>query len=207
MRTRTRALLPLAGALVLAYAVAGRSTTVFAQQHVHPRLFALAAGSFPDGSRITRSNVETNSRLVADEATHFGIPPAIIGRISGYYMVAEEANDSAASTAYTSYLVSIFGSPRQAQAAFNYRWELWYTANFYTAPAAPTVKLGSKGAVALFHTLDPRLSPTTELFFRRGCILVEVVQGTDQPSAEETRSLYAIAQALDAVARAHPRGV
>jgi hypothetical protein len=189
--------------LVLACAMAASSGTALAQQHVHPRLFVLPATTFPSGSQITRSSVETNRQLLADQAVHFGLPPAVIGRISGYYMVAHQGD------AYTSYLVSIFASAHQAQAAYDYRWELWYTANFYTAPEAAPIRVGSRGAVALFHTLDPQRAATTELFFRRGSVLVEVMQGTaeDVPSAEETRSLHAIARVLDAVARLHPQGI
>jgi hypothetical protein len=200
---KTRALAALPGIFVLACALAGQPGTARAQQRVHPRLFALAATTFPSGSRIVRSNVETNMLLLADEATHFGLPPAVVGRITGYYMSAHDE------TSTISYLVSIFASAHKAQSAFDYRWDLWYMANFYTAPPAPQMKLGSGGAEALFQSLDPRQPPTTELFFRRGCVLVEVVEDSsqDQRSAGETRALYAIARALDVVARSHPRGV
>jgi hypothetical protein len=123
-------------------------------------------------------------------------------------MNAQEAGESGPD-AYTSYLVSIFASRHQAQSAFDYRWDIWFAVDFYTAPSAPPIKLGDKGAEALFHTLDSSQPQTTELFFRRGRILVEVFQTSSQspPSAEETRSLYAIAIALNVVAGAHPRGI
>jgi len=180
-----------------------------AQPSAHPRLFALDASDFPSGSRITRSSVETNSQLGKDEALHFGLPPKTIGRITGYYMVAEEGSAGAEPAIYTSYLVSIFGSRHQAQSAFDYRWDMWFRANFYTSPRTPPVKLGDRGTVALFHSLASGRQPTTELFFRRGSVLVEVFQGTPQgsPSGDETRSLYAIATALNGVAGAHPRGI
>jgi hypothetical protein len=200
---------PILAGFALLGILVGMPGTALARTHIQPTLFALAPTVFPAGSKIVQAGVETNRRLLRDEPLHFGLPPAALGRISGYYMDAEESGPVAGVHAYTSYLVSIFRSRRQAQVVFDLLWDTWFAATYYTTPTRASIVLGDNGAEAFFHTLDlgrPRLA---ELFFRRGTILVEVFQGTSSagPTEGEIHCFYAIATELDQLARTHPRGV
>jgi hypothetical protein len=180
-----------------------------AQTRLHPAVFALSPTAFPAGSQVVRSGIETNHRLLVDQAGHFGLPPGVLGRRTGYYMDAVEGDQTVAVRTYTSYLVSIFRSARQAQTAYDVRWDNWFAENYFTSPVAPPIRVGVGGAEALFHTLDPSLPPETELFFRRGAVLVEVFQGTAEaaPTPDQLHSFLTIATQLDQLAAAHPRGV
>lgn len=182
--------------------------SALAQTRLHPALFALSVADFPPASQVVRAGVEGNRRLLGDQALHFGLPPAIIGRLTGYYMDAIEGDPTLATHPYTSYLVSIFHSARQAERALDLRWDTWFAANYYTSPAPPPIALGDQGDVALFHTLDPNQPPLTELMFRRGAVLVEVFQGTGSGAATtaQSQAFYSIATKLDEVAYAHPFG-
>jgi hypothetical protein len=184
------------------------STPALAQGHAHPRLFALSASDFPPGSQIVRAGVEGNRMLTSDEGNHFGAPPSLLGRRTGYYMEAVET-DPAGQETDISYLVSIFHTPHQAFLAFDFRWQNWFAANFYTTPSSVQAALGDRGDVALFHTLDPTQQPLTELFFRRGAVLVEVFQSTADavPTSAQQDALYAIAAKLNDIAGAHPSGI
>jgi hypothetical protein len=176
-----------------------------AHARLRPALFALSPDNFPAGSHVVRAGVETNHRLLLDQAQHFGLPPGVLGRRTGYYMDAVEGDQTAIARTYTSYLVSIFRSVRQAQIAYDVCFDTWFAANYYTTPATPPIRVGDNGAEALFQTLNASLPPESELFFRRGTILVEVVQGTPAgtPTAEQRHSFYLIARKLDAVAGKH----
>jgi hypothetical protein len=200
---------PILAGFTLLGILAGMPGTALARAHIQPTLFALALTVFPAGSEIVQAGVETNRRLLRDEPLHFGLPPAALGRISGYYMDAEGGSPAAGVRAYTSYLVSIFRSRRQAQVVFDLLWGTWFGATYYTTPTRASIVVGDNGEEALFHTLDlhqPRLS---ELFFRRGTILVEVFQGTSSagPTEGEIHCFYAIATELDQLARTHPFGI
>jgi hypothetical protein len=179
-----------------------------AHSALHPEIFALPATCFPADSHVVRAGIEPNRRLLNDDAQHFGLRPAVAGRRTGYYMDAVEGDRSASVRPYTSYLVSIFRSAPQARLAFDYRWDLWFTTNYYTSPAPAPISVGDAGEEALFHTLDPTQPPLSELFFRRGAVLVEVFQGTPnaRPTATQLRSFYTIAARLNALAGQHPLG-
>lgn len=178
------------------------------QLPLHPALFALAPAAFPAGSLVVRAGIESNQQLLRDQQRHFGVPPAALGRQSGYYMDAVEGEPSAVGPPYTAYLVSIFHAVRQARLAYAIRWETWFVADYFTSPSPAPGAVGDPGAVALFQSLDPSTPPESELLFRRGAILVEVFQGTSRPTptASERQAFWAIATTLDAVAAAHPRG-
>jgi hypothetical protein len=173
-----------------------------------PAVFALPAAYFPPRSRIARSGIETNRQLLRDQALSFGLPGGLLGRQTGYFADAVDAGSPSRPTASTFYLVSIFGSPRQAQAAFDDRWDTWFAIDYNTTPPSAPIAVGDRGAEALFHTLDPRQPAQTELFFRRGAVLVEVFQsGTSKArSSERIRAFYRIAARLDVRARQHPYG-
>jgi hypothetical protein len=198
----------LAGFILLGTLI-GIPGTALARAHVRPTLFALAPTVFPAGSQIVRAGVETNGQLLMDRPLHFGLPPAALGRLSGYYMDAEEGGPVAGTHAYTSYLVSIFRSRREAHSVFDALWDTWFAATYYTSPGSVGIALGDNGDEALFHTLDLHQPRFEELFFRRGAVLVEVFQGTSSASTteEEMRSVYVIATGLDELARTHPHGV
>jgi hypothetical protein len=176
---------------------------------LHPALFALPASAFPAGSQIVRSSIESNRQLFRDDRIHFGIPAADTGRRSGYYMDAVEGDVSSPAHPYTAYLVSIFHSTKEARIAYDIRWQSWFVADYYTTPQAAPITVGSHGYEALFRSFDPSALPLTELFFVRGRVLVEVFQATgDRPAtADELQSFYAIATALDDLARRHPAGI
>jgi hypothetical protein len=195
--------------LLLVGLVLAVPTRAFAHGRLHPVLFALAPTDFPPGSQVVRDGVESNRQLLSDQALHFGLPPTALGRRTGYYMDAVEGDPEIAVHPYTSYLVSIFRSVRQAQTAFDLRWDTWFAADYDTSPSAAPITLGDDGAEALFHTLDPSQPPVTELFFRRGAILVEVFQGTVSaaPTAGQLQSFYAIAIELNKLAGKHPTGM
>ena len=196
------------GTLVLLGSLLGPQGTAWAHPQVRPALFALAPTDFPQGAHIVRAGVESNRQLLRDQALHFGLPPAALGRRTGYYMDAVEGDLAAEPHAYTSYLVSIFRSPRQAQLAFDLRWNNWFAANYYTSPAPAPIVLGDNGAEALFRTLDPSQPPLSELLFRRGAILVEVFQGTvgAGPAVGQLHSFWAVATKLNELAGKHPFG-
>jgi hypothetical protein len=195
--------------LLLVGLVLAVPTPSLAQGRLHPTFFALSPVNFPLGSRVVRAGVESNLRLLRDDWNHFGFPPAVMGRLTGYYMGAVEGDLVTESHPYTSYLVSIFQSSRQAQTAFDLRWNVWFVADYYTTPSPAPVALGDAGAEAYFHTLDPRQPQLFELFFRRGAILVEVFQGTSgaAPTAMQIHSFMTIAEKLDRVAGRHPAGL
>jgi hypothetical protein len=184
-------------------------TRAFAHGRLHPVLFALAPTDFPAGSQVVRGGVEGNRQLLRDQARHFGLPPTALGRRTGYYMDAVEGDPEIAVHPYTSYLVSIFRSVRQAQTAFDLRWDAWFAADYDTSPSSAPITLGDDGAEALFHTLDPSQPPVTELFFRRGAVLVEVFQGTAgaAPTDTQLHAFWTVATRLDALAGQHPYGV
>jgi hypothetical protein len=152
--------------------------------------------------------VEGNRRLLADQKFHFGLPPGILGRRTGYYMDAVEGDPQAFGRAYTAYLVSIFRTAKQARTAYDVRWDTWFAADFYTSPQPAPIKVGDKGREALFHSFDPSSPPESELMFLRGRVLVEVFQGTSGATAtsEQTQAFYTIATKLDALAASHPTG-
>jgi hypothetical protein len=204
MRTLTAALSFLFVSLVLV----GPGPT-FAAVRLNPALFALPASAFPAGSQVMRSSIESNRRLFHDDRIHFGIPPSATGRRSGYYMDAVEGDPASSSHPYTSYLVSIFHSAREARIAYDIRWQSWFVADYYTTPQPAPVVVGGHGYEALFRSFDPNYLPLTELFFVRGRVLVEVFQATgDRPAtADELKSFYAIATSLDDLARQHPAGM
>jgi len=179
------------------------SGSALAQTRIDPARFALPSSFFPPGSHVVRAGVETNGLLKRDEAGHFGVPAAALGRLTGYYMDAVEGDQAAAIRTYTSYLLSIFRTIPQAQAAFDFRWDTWFSQTYYTNPQPLPVSVGDNGSGVLFHTLDPSQPPLSELMFRRGTILVEVFQGTGAGlvTAAETHALYRIARKLDALAR------
>ena len=197
------------GIIVLLGLVQTAPAPALARTRAEPALFALSPSVFPAGSTLVRSGVETNPRLRLDDPTHFGLPPAATGRINGYYMDAHDAGPTGQSAGYTSYLVSIFGSIRQAAAAYTYRWDTWFDANYYTSPGPSGIAVGDTNASALFIALAPQANHLTELFFRRKSVLVEVFQTASAPSDDPGRrqALYRIATLLDALAVAHPRGL
>jgi hypothetical protein len=158
---------PAVAGFVLLGAVLGAPRPALAHVQLHPRLFALPPGTFPSGSHVVRAGVESNRQLLRDQALHFGLPPAVMGRRTGYYMDAVEGDLATESRPYTAYLVSIFRSPRQAQLAFDLRWDAWFAATYYTSPSPAPIALGDKGEEALFHTLDPSQPRLAELLFRR----------------------------------------
>jgi hypothetical protein len=160
------------------------------------------------GSQLVRSGIESNRQLFRDQYLHFGRPPAALGRRTGYYMDMVEGDPAAASHAYTSYLVSIFRTQRQAEAALDIRWNIWFAVAYYSTPAPAPISLGDAGTEALFHTVDPSQPPLSELFFQRGSILVEVFQGSVGIGStnDQLHSLWTIATELDTLASQHPRG-
>jgi hypothetical protein len=178
------------------------------QPQPHPGLFAVPADTFPTGSRVVQAGIESNPQLVRDQALHFGFPPTIVGRLTGYYMDAIEGDPAPAQHAYTSYLVSIFRSAHRAQLAFGLRWDSWFAANYYTTPSPAPVSLGGKGEEALFRSLDSSQPPLSELMFRRGAVLVEVFQGTvaAESTPNQLHSFWSIATELNKLARQHPFG-
>jgi hypothetical protein len=157
---------------------------------------------------VVRSGIESNHQLLVDQRLHFGLPPGILGRRTGCYMDAVEGDQTATLRTYTAYLVSIFRSAKQAQTAFDVRWDSWFASDYFTSPSPAPIALGEGVSEALFHTIDPSLPPETELFFRRGAVLVEVFQGTagSAPSAEQLHSFLTIATRLDGLAAEHPLG-
>jgi hypothetical protein len=199
---------PVVAGFVLLGTVLGVPRTALAHAQLHPRLFAVPAATFPSGSHVVRAGVESNRQLLRDQAGHFGLPPAALGRRTGYYMDAVEGDPATEPRPYTAYLVSIFRSPRQAQLAFGLRWDTWFAATYYTTPSPAPIALGDKGEEALFHTLDPSQPRLAELLFRRGAILVEVFQGTGgaAPTVNQLHSFFAIATKLDELAGKHPLG-
>lgn len=197
----------LVAALFLFPLPAGAMTHIPAHAPVRPELFRLSPGAFSTGSQLIRANVESNTLLLQDQPTHFGLPPGAIGRLTGYFMEAEDVVQAPANRAYTSYLVSIFRSSALAQLAFDARWQMWYRASFYSFPPAIHLGFGTHGQEALFHSFAPN-PYLAELFFRRGSIVGEVFQGVDRggPTQSQSESMYAIAAALSDIARRHPRG-
>lgn len=183
-------------------------TAVLAHTQIHPTVFALSPASFPPGSTLVRAGVESNHHLLRDDQLHFALPPAVVGRLSGYYMDAVEGDPTAQPRIYTSYLVSIFPTVRQADLAFRIRYDNWFDIDYFTDPPPPPISVGDRDEVALFHTLDATQPRVSELFFVRRTILVEVFQGTGyrDPTAAEIQSFYAIAIKLDALAGKHPGG-
>lgn len=206
-RRFARTLLTVASILVLA-AVQDQPTGAHAQPRTDPTLFALPAADFPAGSQIVRAGVETDHRLSIDDHLHFGIRPGAVGRINGYYMDAVEGDPNAQPRSYTSYLVSIFHSARQADAAFSLRWYNWFADNYFTSPSPAPVTVGDGGEEAMFQSLHADQPRVLELFFRRGAVLLEVYQGSGAaaPTADELAAVYRIARGLDDVAHAHPAG-
>ena len=194
--------------LIVLIATLLTGSPVLARSQITPTLFALSSSAFPVGSQVVRSSIETNRQLFQDDRIHFGIPASATGRRSGYYMDAVEGDPTSTSHPYTSYLVSIFHSAREARIAYDIRWQSWFVADYYTSPQQAPVTVGSYGYEALFRSLDPSYPPLTELFFVRGRVLVEVFQATgDRPAtADERQSFSAIARSLDILARQHPLG-
>lgn len=205
LRSR-QALSALASAALLGGMILGLSGHALAYTPPQARSFALSPAAFPAASRVVRAGVESNRRLVHDDPLHFQLPPARVGRITGFYMDAVQGSPGAQPRTYTSYLVSIFHSTHQAQTAFDLRWNTWFSTNYYTSPWPAPVTVGDRGEEALFHTLDPRQPHLSELFFRRGPILVEVFQSTGDAVAttSQLQSFYAIATRLDRLAAQHP---
>lgn len=214
---RRRAACTARWAAALMQAVSLLSLTVpavpaLAAPHLHPAVFAISPSRFPEGSRVIRAGIETNRQLRIDQAGHFGPPPGVLGRLTGYYMDVYTGSNTAQGSSnrhpYMSYLVSIFRAPRQAQTAYDLRWDFWFMHDYYTTPNSPPVKVGEFGAEALFQTLDPADPPLTELLFRRGAILVEVFRGTagNSPDPGEMDAFWRIARDLDARAGSHPLG-
>lgn len=210
LRTRLRRFATYFGiiGLVLFGVVHSMPAAALAQAQLHPGFFALPASDFPAGSHVVRAGVEGNRRLVNDDVHHFGLPPAAFQRLTGYYMNAVEG-DLAGQHAYTSYLVSIFHTRRQARLAFDERWDTWFAANYNTTPPAAPVTVGDAGAEALFHTLDPNQPALSELMFQRGSVLVEVFQGTvtAAPTDIQRHAFWTVAAHLDALAAQHPHGI
>lgn len=192
------------GILALAFSTLCLPVGAVAGTQAQPTLFALQSTDFPVGSLVVRAGEETNRQLLGDDPVHFGVPPAIMGRITGYYMSAHRTDQVGNQQGYTSYLVSIFASRRQAQAAYMYRWSMWFKTNYFTAPPDIRIPVGDARSAALFHGLPPDLGNLWELFFRRGTILVETFQDAD-PRLE--RTLYRIAKRLDRIASKHRRGL
>lgn len=195
------------GAIALGL-ILGTPTLAMAQSRPHPTLFALDPSAFPPGSRVVRAGVESNRRLLHDDQRHFGVPPSVAGRLTGYYMDAVEGDPTAQPRPYTSYLVSIFHSHYQAERAFELRWYNWFAVDYFTSPSSAPLTVGANGDEALFHSLDPSQPQVSELFFVRGAVLVEVFQGMGNAASTALRlqSFYAIATRLDTLAREHPAG-
>jgi hypothetical protein len=195
--------------LTLMGLMCGLPSPAHAQSRIHPAVFALPSSYFPTGSRLMRSGVETNRQLQNDDAAHFGLPPGAIGRVTGYYMNAHEEDPLGNQLGYTSYLVSIFASAHQAKAAYSDRWDIWFDANYHSTPVPLDLAVGDYNAAAIFHSVSPPPNYLTELFFRRGAILVEVFQGDNTVilNPERRQTLYSIATALDTLAEAHRRGL
>lgn len=190
--------------LVAASVVSGASVRpASAQASLHPSLFALPASLFPFHSRLVRSGVESNGRLQRDDAAHFGLPPATIGRLTGYYTDVHEVTEAGQPSGYISYLISIFATPRQARDAYSFRWDTWFDAAYYTTPPPVAVPVGDRNSAALFRGLAPDAQTPDELFFQRGAILVEVFDSAHEPGLAD---MNRIALALDAIAIHHRRG-
>ena len=72
-----------------------------ARSQLHPQLFALTPTDFPAGSEIVRAGVESNRRLAQDRTLHPELPPEHRGRLSGYYMEADQQDPPGAMQAST----------------------------------------------------------------------------------------------------------
>lgn len=173
--------------------------------------FALSAADFPPDSTVQKSGTESNEAIDAGDTlfVHFGdasFPEE--GRITGYYMQAEQENNGHPVLTY--YLVSQFPSPAQAAAAFSQQkagWDALVQAHPDQFSSADPPQVGEQRALYLSTAnVSGQTVDTSELLFTRGVYLVEVGQAFNLSDfspygAADIPFQLSIAAKLDVIAR------
>jgi hypothetical protein len=181
---------------VLACSAAVLLPTGLRGQHVlaaqlDPASFKLSASSFPPGSKMEASRVESNAAAQKSILIHWDSKTyADEGRLTGYFEKAWTNTTDAAGNnhgVFTAYLVSIYETSAQATAAYKAQLHGYRSAKSHPTHTMQTsrVKLspdeiGSPSSEALWASILASNDGTTfdqnELFFVRGPVLVQVMQ-------------------------------
>jgi hypothetical protein len=171
---------------------------------IKPAYFSLPTSAFPAPGTVIRAHVEPNRGIARDNVLHYGKSFAHEGRTTGYFMETVEGKQ-ASPRSDTSYLVSVFPTADQADAAFdeqNYYWNAQATHGGLTqVPLQLT--FGDGDHEALYTVGLPTGVILTELLFSQGQIFVEVFQQVyaAHPTRAEVRDFFDVATRLDIIAR------
>jgi hypothetical protein len=153
-----------------------------------PAAFALSASDFSADTTVTLSQVESNAAADADKALlHFGpLSRDQQGRLTGYVMETGQANRDAAGTAHVTlidYLVSIFSTPQQAQAAVSQQAQGWAAVDSNSSCRGNP---GDPGSNCVGATGSAQIV-AVETYEARGRVLIEVwgVIAVDDVNADD----------------------
>lgn len=164
------------GCVLLLSAQAAQSAHAQTAANINPSVFAEPVSLFPPGATVQASGVETNAAADAQPiALHFGPSWESEGRVSGYYMEAAAPNpDPNGHGSVTAYMVSIFSTLQQAQAAWQNQRQAWALEDAAGGACGP-VNYGDAG----YNCADSTTTSAgfvSELYFIRGAVLIEIYQ-------------------------------